>query len=247
MKQIVVFLLFTLMVNVSFAEKLPPDYQTCKQDDPNFSKCLENAIQDAFLRLENGIPSLNVPPLHPLRTPSLTIGEGNGAVNVKQHYTNFNVYNFGKGRIEKFNVKLTSTDFKLELEIKYSEVRVESDYSLDGKVLSLPIVGNGKCVVKFINSTAKVELQSETYEKKGDTYLRIKDLQLKIIPEKLTFNFENLFNGDVQLGDTMNKLLNENWEVLYQDIEEPIVEATAALAIDYANRILSKVPYHELF
>lgn len=49
-----------------------------------------------------GIPSLNVPPLQPLNVPSITIGEGKGAVNVVQNYKNFNLFGVGTSTIENF-------------------------------------------------------------------------------------------------------------------------------------------------
>lgn len=63
----------------------------------------------------------------------------------------------------------------------------------------------------------------------------------------MVLHFENLFNGDARLGDAMNNLLNENWEALFEDVEEPLIEATTTLVVDYCNKIFSKVTYDELF
>ncbi|KAF2900828.1 hypothetical protein ILUMI_05367 [Ignelater luminosus] len=247
MNRTVLFLFAALVLNVCKAGKLPPEYQKCKRDDPNFTKCLESAIQDAWGRLENGIPSLKVPSLHPFNVPSLTVGEGKGAVNLKQHYTNYDLYGFSKGNIEKFNAKLTPTDLKLEFEIKYPELRAEADYKFDGQILALPIVGDGKCVIKMLNPFVKAEIEFETFERKGEKYLKVKKIKLKIVPEKMVAKFENLFNGNAELGDTMNRLINENWQVLFEDIEGPITESTEVVLADYTDRFLSKVPYDELF
>lgn len=42
---------FRLLKNIFPA----PEYQTCKRDDPSFSECLKNAIQDALSRLGDGM------------------------------------------------------------------------------------------------------------------------------------------------------------------------------------------------
>ncbi|KAF2900826.1 hypothetical protein ILUMI_05365 [Ignelater luminosus] len=99
----------------------------------------------------------------------------------------------------------------------------------------------------MFNVKSKVNLYAEVIEKKGVKYLKAKDVKVELKPERAEFNFENLFNGDAQLGDAMNKVLNDNWETVYQDVKEPIEDSTATIVRDYANKFLTKVPYDELF
>lgn len=90
-------------------------------------------------------------------------------------------------------------------------------------------------------------LTCEPYEKKGKQYLRIKDYKVTILPEKMTFNFENLFNGDKRLGDEINKVINENWEAIFNDVRSSYEESFGLIFKDLGNRVFSRVPYNELF
>ncbi|KAF2900822.1 hypothetical protein ILUMI_05361 [Ignelater luminosus] len=236
-----------LVVAFSYAAKLPSGYQTCKHDDPNFSECLKTAVQDAFSRLNNGISTFKVPPLEPVNIPSITIGEGKGAVNVVQNYKSFDLYGVGTSQIGKFEAKLTDNEFTVEAEADTPEVRFEADYSFNGRVLLLPIVGDGKCVVKLQNLKTKFTLRAESFEKGGKKYLKVKDMTIKLTPGKVIYNFEHLFNGDQRLGEEMNKVLNDNWKEVYNDIGDQYETVLQEVFIDYANKIFGHVPYDDLF
>lgn len=48
-----------------------------------------------------------------------------------------------------FSAKLTDNELIIEGEADTAEVRFEADYNFNGRVLLLPIVGDGKCTVKL--------------------------------------------------------------------------------------------------
>lgn len=63
----------------------------------------------------------------------------------------------------------------------------------------------------------------------------------------MKFNFENLFNGDKRLGDEINKVLNENWDSIYNDVRSSYDESFGLIFKDIANRIFNRVPFNDLF
>lgn len=63
----------------------------------------------------------------------------------------------------------------------------------------------------------------------------------------MTFKFDNLFNGDKKLGDEINKVLNENWESLFNDVKAGYDESFALIFKDLANRVFNRVPFNEIF
>jgi hypothetical protein len=38
-------------------------------------------------------------------------------------------------------------------------------------------------------------------------------------PELISFNFENLFDGNKELGDNTNQVLNDNWKEVFDDVK----------------------------
>lgn len=77
--------------------------------------------------------------------------------------------------------------------------------------------------------------------------MKIVDYKVSIVPEKMTFKFDNLFNGDQRLGDEINKVLNENWETLFNDVKPSYDESFALIFKDLTNRVFNRVPFNEIF
>lgn len=66
-------------------------------------------------------------------------------------------------------------------------------------------------------------------------------------PTGVLFNFENLFNGDKALGDTMNAFLNENWKLLYDELRHDIQWGLAENFQEFVAKIFAKYPYAKFF
>lgn len=90
-------------------------------------------------------------------------------------------------------------------------------------------------------------MTGEKTEKKGVTYMKIKDFKLVLKPERVHYKFENLFNGDERLGKQMNDVLNENWKEVFDDVKLGYEEFIGSIGKHVANSIFLKVPYDDLF
>lgn len=49
------------------------------------------------------------------------------------------------------------------------------------------------------------------------------------------------------LGKEMNKILNENWRSVNEDLKAPFLETLLVFHNDIAVKIFSQIPYDELF
>lgn len=122
-----------------------------------------------------------------------------------------------------------------------------SDYEMSGRILVLPIVGKGKSNVTMYNLTTKHEIYGEPVEKDGEMYMKIKKYHVKFYPKKMTMNFENLFNGDRQLGSTMNRFLNENWKIVFDEVSGGYEDTFGFIFKEITNKIFLKVPMNKIF
>lgn len=58
---------------------------------------------------------------------------------------------------------------------------------------------------------------------------------------------ENLFNGDKLMGATTNKLLNNNWRDIFDELRPAMLKAIGAMNLGVAKPVFDKVPYAELY
>ncbi|XP_037827504.1 protein takeout-like [Lucilia sericata] len=84
-------------------------------------------------------------------------------------------------------------------------------------------------------------------EKEGVTYMNIEQLNSDVVPKKMLYNVQNLFNGDKALGDNMNLFLNENWKEIYDEVRGSLNKAYAKVFKDVLNAVFSKYPYDKYF
>lgn len=60
-------------------------------------------------------------------------------------------------------------------------------------------------------------------------------------------NFTNLFNGNEQLGNNMNKFMNENWKEILDDLKGTIVDGFGNVFSTIINHVFSNFAYNEMF
>lgn len=59
-------------------------------------------------------------------------------------------------------------------------------------------------------------------------------------------NMDNLFNNKV-LSDNMNAIFNENYELIFKEVQEPIESSFEKILLDIIQPVFDKFPYKELF
>lgn len=90
-------------------------------------------------------------------------------------------------------------------------------------------------------------LNYEEFVKNGKTYIKFVNSELDIDPSLVTYNFENLFNGDGSLGNNVNQVLNENWNEVFTDVKSEYIEVVNKILINLMNNFFARVSIEEAF
>ncbi|KAL3271584.1 hypothetical protein HHI36_022059 [Cryptolaemus montrouzieri] len=120
-------------------------------------------------------------------------------------------------------------------------------YEARGKVLLFPVNGNGKFKITLEKVVSTLKFDIETFSKNNQKYLRGKSSSLKLQTSKASYDFENLFNGNKEISDNLNNVLNDNWKELFDELVPAYTEAYARVLLQIANRIFSKIPLSDIF
>ncbi|XP_014354708.2 protein takeout [Papilio machaon] len=123
-------------------------------------------------------------------------------------------------------VEVNSSKHEVIAKLYIPELRMKGHYNLSGKLLLLPVEGDGKFSAKYgdINAVLTIALGRLHRENNVDA-LACEKLDVKFDVGSASINLENLFDGDNELGNTMNTFLNENWQKLAKEFQEPMEEA----------------------
>lgn len=245
------FLAVVASINAAPTPKKQISFNLCKKSDPNLDKCLKSSIQSVIPDLAEGYPKLRIPAIEPFELPSLEIEHGKGsskAVSIDLKLKDVKIMGLTSTVID--SLKIDVDNFKTSGKISFTKpLEITGQYTVNGKVLVLPITGNGPCSIVLHEPVLELEEMSGTpFEKNGKTFVQIKKVNLKVASVKqLSVKLENLFNGNKQLGDSMNSILNQNWEVLLEELKPAFEEAVGAIAQDIVNKALQKTAYTDIF
>ncbi|KAB0797581.1 hypothetical protein PPYR_08574 [Photinus pyralis] len=219
---------------------LPSFLRVCHQSDPKLNECIKEAVQKIKPLLADGLPEFDIPSLEPLHISEILIDHGAGALALKSTYTDIKVY--GPSQFVLKSVKIDLKKDRVRLKLWLPHLRVVSQYSMNGRMLMMPISGKGESCGNYSNIDVTVTLQGQRITKHGDVYFNIKDFYVDFVLGHATIKLENLFNGDKHLGDTMNSFLNDNWQNVAKEIKPVLEDNVAKIFKKMANRIFSKYP-----
>jgi hypothetical protein len=83
--------------------------------------------------------------------------------------------------------------------------------------------------------------------KKGKTFIKIISSKVNLDPELISYNFEIIFNGDKQLGDNINWVINDNWKEVFDDVKDGYVEVINRIFLELFNNFFSTVSLENAF
>ncbi|CAG9767572.1 unnamed protein product [Ceutorhynchus assimilis] len=198
-----------------FAERgYAASFTFCKSSDDG---CLVKNIQSAITSLKSGNSEYGLKSLDPLSVDKMTIGAGSGPVQLVQKYDHLTLSGLTDITVNKAHYDAQKKS--LQMLATVPKVTQKGHYALDGAILTLPVVGDGQSTITLENVEFTLNFQFEETKKGDQTYFKIKSVTNSIEPKHMTLNFENLFNGNNLLGDNINKLVNEEWRALYNDVQ----------------------------
>lgn len=125
-------------------------------------------------------------------------------------------------------------------------IQMLGDYEMSGRILLLPITGNGRANITLVNTAIEHRLIGEPFEKNGVKYMRLKDYRVSFNPKRVYMYFENLFN-DPTLSQTMNRFLNDNWETVFNELKVGYAKSFGKIFRELSNRLFEKIPMDSIF
>ncbi|KAE8749262.1 Takeout-like [Frankliniella occidentalis] len=234
---------------VAAPKTLPASWKRCKEGEPLFEQCLSEAIEVALADLgANGARELGVFPLDPLFISKVVIEQGSGPVSIDLQFTDLNIYGLRNARVASESVKASfKTPVYLSGKADIAEgLTLKGQYKINGKVLVLPIQGEGECELNLENVTALVDLVCKDETKDGLRYASVDNFKFLLDTTLLKIRMDNLFNGNKELSANMNTFLNENWREIFLELRPAIQDAFGIAFREITNRIFSKVPIDKL-
>ncbi|XP_066144886.1 protein takeout-like [Euwallacea fornicatus] len=236
------FLYLSVFISACYGFALPK----CKVSSPDFDTCLGKAIQSVFHASKSGLPEYGLTTsFDPLIIPKLTIGTGQGAVQLTQYYTDLSVTGFSDITVE--NAHFDFKNLLLNVFAHFPKIVQKGHYTVHGKILTLPVNGDGQSTLELSNIAVNITFGFEKVKKNKENYLKVMSCVLDIIPQNMKVNFENLFNGNELMGNNINKVINEEWQAVFKDVKPSTDKTYGAVFKEYWQTFFDNVSMEKVF
>lgn len=85
------------------------------------------------------------------------------------------------------------------------------------------------------------------YLKQGVEYLKIDDVKFSLKYSKIRVRFDNLFNGNKQLENVANDVINQNIQLIEGNVIPQIEKEMTKRILATTNQVFEKAPANEFF
>uniref|UniRef100_A0A1B6IKY9 Protein takeout n=2 Tax=Homalodisca liturata TaxID=320908 RepID=A0A1B6IKY9_9HEMI len=217
----------------------------CGRNDPDFSQCVVNRMNDLRPTLKKGLPHLKIGSLDPMLVPMIRLKQGNGPVSIDLISTDQIFRGMINYEITSANIDLQN--YKMEFTVTLPWLYVEGESKIEGRILVLPIRGSGHSWSNYTSVSGKAVLMGHPARKDDKEFFNLDKVKFDIFVKKATMHMNNLFNGNQQLGEAVNTLMKENWEVVFQEMKPVVDQTVEALIKDIASKVFKRYSLDEMF
>ncbi|GJQ86327.1 hypothetical protein Trydic_g9023 [Trypoxylus dichotomus] len=235
----VVLSVLSLVALVTAGEYDLPSYiPKCSLSDPNLGDCIKDKANIVIPILAKGDPKLGISSISPLQ---IAIAEAKALQLIVYDVFTDDLKDLKVAKAS-FDVKSGKAAFTLSLD------RIDSfsqNYTFtNGMLLGLPVSGHGKYTVKLIGITIDYTADVKTYEKGGDTYIRLENDKCSSNLERGYYHFENLQSPNEK---DINQYVDDHWQE-YRAQLKPAIEfyLTEIVHVPIA-KIFEKFPLNKIF
>ncbi|XP_036344708.1 circadian clock-controlled protein daywake-like, partial [Rhagoletis pomonella] len=212
--------------------------------------CIAKTLPFILQNYAQGIPEIGLTDIEKLSLDDVVLTKANphSGVSLNLEFKKMYLHGISNLTVQRIvGFEKDPLNSKFEIYITIPNLVVDGEYISSGKVLILPMDATGYAKIKLKNSKLSLKFKSEEVRKDGKQFIKIKDLKCKLTPELMKVKFENLFNGNEQLANSLNQLINDNWKVLYSDMEDQINDAVAKIVKRLLAGVLRVLPYDEFY
>ncbi|GLV41780.1 uncharacterized protein CBL_12069 [Carabus blaptoides fortunei] len=99
----------------------------------------------------------------------------------------------------------------------------------------------------LLEPTINYSFEYDLKQRGKNEYMVPKNTLTTYIAKQVHYQLDNLFNGNVELGEQMNKFLNDNWKEIDREIGLKLAEAAGEIVSALLTNFFAKVPFAEFF
>ncbi|XP_044756957.1 protein takeout-like [Coccinella septempunctata] len=208
----------------------------------DFKPCFIEKGNAAIPLLAKGVPEYNIPKMDPAEIHHVQLVSD---PSLSLNLTDLKIYGLENMKIIDIEVDLKRRMFRTTL--SGENITVIGEYSVNGRILVLPIIAKGFFSTYLKNGIYIATKIDYIVEKNGEKYYNPVFDPMDYHLEKVVFHIEDLFGDNKELGEEVNKFLNNNWDILMIEFGPEIAKIISKIITDIFDNLASVVPVKYVF
>ncbi|XP_069681811.1 protein takeout-like [Periplaneta americana] len=172
--------------------------------------------REAIPNLVKGETIFNLPPLDPFQIKELKLSHGQGRGQLNMTLRDIKLQGLKDAYLQNYSHDFNNGRNTVLLAVP--QLKLLGTYNISGQILLLPIRGTGNINITLVETNCTVRNNFTIEKINGADHIQLTTSTVHLDPKRMYIYLENLFNGDKRLGDEMNKLLDENWKEVFDEI-----------------------------
>ncbi|XP_028174786.1 uncharacterized protein LOC114363301 [Ostrinia furnacalis] len=217
----------------------------CHYSDPNVAECIQRMAEQARHLLAQGVPSLNIQALEPLKVPSIRLRQHNMPKN-KFKYDAWlsDIMLRGLTNYTFNNLDVYPEDLRVTANISLPRLEMTGDYVVLGEFQMLPVESTGKLSANFTTCTAALEALGARVHKR--MVIRDATVHLRCLGD-LKASLDDAHSTTDKMEMITDHIAAMHSEDIIKEIQ-PAVETSLAMVLeDVANKFLKHIPSEMVF
>ncbi|CAD6991749.1 protein takeout [Ceratitis capitata] len=229
------------------SSNFPADIPRCRVADTECITRTSTNLVHQYAR--TGYPSAGFPIIEPFIIKRFDISDGRtGSLNLKLNFRDVSVEGLSGVKMDRsVGFERDPAKSKFEMYGSFPKITLRGKYVADGRILILPIRGDGDADIVLHNPKFSVKFKPAIHPKDGKTYLSVDKLKVLVEPERMSMKLTNLFNGDQALGGNLNEFLNQNWNEVWNELQPSIHVAIAEVVKSILQTLFKRFAYDDLY
>ncbi|XP_069683135.1 protein takeout-like [Periplaneta americana] len=189
---------------------------------------------------KTGVRKLNLPPLDPLEIKELKLSHGQGRGQLNLTLRDVKLQGLKDAYMLNFSHDINKSLASFLLTVP--QLKLLGTYNILGHILLLPIKGTGNINITLVDTKCMVSYHFTIEKINGVDHALLTSAIIHLDPKRMYIYLENLFNGNKHLDDEMNKILNENWKEVFDEITPQIIASFAEVFTEMLNDVSKQIP-----
>ncbi|CAH0600252.1 unnamed protein product [Chrysodeixis includens] len=211
----------------------------CHYSDPNVADCIQRIAEQARQLLAQGVPSLGIQPLEPLKIPSIRLRQHNMPKNHFKYdawLTDVTLEGLTNYTFNKLDVY--PEELKVTANISIPHLVMSGDYVVLGEFQMLPVESTGKMAANFTLCTAALEALGARVHKR----MVIRDASVHLLctgPLKASLMEAHSTTGEMEMiTDHISQMHSTE---IAKEVQPAVETALGMVLEDISNKFLKHI------